>query len=238
MSLAPPLTSRGGAGPTRTRRASRLGYAGLAWALSYVPIHVYWALGGLTSSIGITGSTPNFRVANWGACVVIVGAGLTCLALVQRWGDVLPRALRHGAAWVGGVLGIAHWLIFSVMSALRLLGVFGHATGDAAMLAQMHHYDWANLLYFEPWFGVMGALLIACSRYAARRDRASGAGKPPASAWRHVGTALTLAGIAVVVWGVFTFDPWVFAGYGPALMAAGVLTLVASAAASRKRSRS
>lgn len=45
--------------------------------------------------------------------------------------------------------------------------------------------------------------------------------------WRLGGTVLTLAGLSTVIWGVFTFDPWTFAGYVPALMAVGLLTLFA-----------
>jgi hypothetical protein len=103
-----------------------LGYAGFWWALSYLPVHIYWALGGLTASIGITTSGHDFRTANWGASLVILGAGLTCLALVQRWGQLLPRALLHGTAWVGGVLGIVHSLAFGTVEALRLAGIAGY----------------------------------------------------------------------------------------------------------------
>jgi hypothetical protein len=45
--------------------------------------------------------------------------------------------------------------------------------------------------------------------------------------------ALILVGIATVIWGVFTFQQWVFAGAGPALVGAGVL---ASVATNRQRS--
>jgi hypothetical protein len=79
----------------RSRLSTRnLGYIGLGWALAYVPVHVYWALGGLSTPIGITGHQPGFRVANWGASVVIVGAALTCLTLTQRWGAALPAMCR------------------------------------------------------------------------------------------------------------------------------------------------
>ena len=40
------------------------------------------------------------------------------------------------------------------------------------------------------------------------------------------GTGLSLTGIAVVVWGVFTFHPWLFAGWGPAVLAAGLAILI------------
>lgn len=85
----------------------RLGLFGLVWALGYVPIHVYWAMGGRSAWIGITDPDPDWRVANWGACVVLLGAGLTCLALTESWGASMPAGLRRGAAWIGGVIGLA-----------------------------------------------------------------------------------------------------------------------------------
>jgi hypothetical protein len=40
---------------------------------------------------------------------------------------------------------------------------------------------------------------------------------------RRVGIAASLAGLAVLLWGVFTFDPWTFAGLGPAVLGVGLL---------------
>jgi hypothetical protein len=67
----------------------------------------------------------------------------------------------------------------------------------------------------------MGVLLIAC----ARRSRALATLRRPLRPTRadRVSTGLILAGIAVVVWGVFTFDPWTFAGFGPTVIGAGLL---------------
>jgi hypothetical protein len=202
-----------------------LGNLGLAWALGYVPIHVYWALGGRSTAIGITGAQSGFRTANWGACVVIVGAGLTCLALTRRWGVVLPPALRRGTAWTGGVFALAHWTLYSTYCGLRLAGAVGYPTDADLTENQMRHFDWANLGYFELWFAVMGVLLIAC----ARRDKAlqvlrGGRARPSVAV--RVGTALALAGIATVIWGVFTFSPWIFAVCGPAVLATGLAVLI------------
>ncbi|HEY2520780.1 MAG TPA: hypothetical protein VGJ19_11750 [Streptosporangiaceae bacterium] len=40
-------------------------------------------------------------------------------------------------------------------------------TDAGASAEQLRAFDWANLGYFELWFGVMGALLIVC---ASRSD--------------------------------------------------------------------
>lgn len=212
--------------PRRRLSTRALGNLGFAWALGYVPIHVYWALGGRSTPIGITGQQSGFRMANWGACVVIVGAGLTCLALTRRWGAVLPSALRRGTAWTGGVFALAHWALYSTFCGLRLAGAVGYPTDGRLTERQLHNFDWANLGYFELWFAVMGVLLIVC----ARRDKAlqvlrrtTGRGRPSIAV--RVGTALTLAGVGTVVWGVFTFAPWIFAVYGPAVLATGLAIL-------------
>jgi hypothetical protein len=213
-----------------------LGTLGLAWALGYIPIHVYWALGGLSTPIGVTGRQSGFRMANWGACVLIAGAGLTCLALTRRRGAVLPAALRRGVAWTGGVFALAHWALYSTFCGLRVAGVIGYPDDAGLTVRQMHNFDWANLGYFELWFAVMGVLLIAC----ARRNKAlqvlrgtTGRGRPSVAA--RVGTALSLAGIATVIWGVFTFAPWIFAVCGPAVLATGLALLTITN--SQRRSR-
>lgn len=231
-----------------------VGNLALAWALAYVPIHVYWALGGLSTPIGITGHQQGFRVANWGACVVIIGAGLTCLVLTRSWGAALPPALRRGTARVGGVFGLVHWALYTVLSALRLAGVVGYPADGDPTAGQLHNFDWANVGYFELWFGVMGLLLLACARRdkasrgaglsgaalsggplggAALRGAALSGGRPVLAV--RVGTAVSLAGIAIVIWGVFTFAPWLFAAAGPAVLAAGLTVLIVSN--SRRTSR-
>ncbi len=212
---------------SRRRLSSRaLGSLGFTWALGYLPIHIYWALGGLSTPIGITGHQSGFRTANWGACVVIAGAGLTCLALTRRWGAALPPAVRRGTAWTGAVIALAHWGLYSTFCGLRLAGAVGYPTDGRVTARQLRHFDWANLGYFELWFAVMGVLLIAC----ARQDKAlqvvrgtTGRARPSIAV--RVGTALNLAGIATVIWGVFTFAPWIFAVCGPAVLATGLAIL-------------
>lgn len=210
----------------RTMPTRVLGTAGLLWALGYVPIHVYWALGGTSTPIGIIGERSGFQVANWGACVVIGGAGLTCLSLTRSWGEALPAGLRRGTAWLGGLFALAHWLMYTTLSALRVTGVVGYPVDADASPRQLRAFDWANLGYFELWFGVMGVLLIAC----ARRSRALDTLRRPLRRSRTdlASTALILAGIAVVLWGVFTFDPWTFGGFGPAILGGGLLLFLAT----------
>ncbi len=91
--------SPGGTPPGRARGARGPGMPG-AWALAYVPIHVYWALTGSLRPFGeLPGSLTDsqWRQANWAACFVITGAAVVSLALVQPWGRRLPRPILLGA---------------------------------------------------------------------------------------------------------------------------------------------
>lgn len=213
-----------------------LGRVGMAWALAYLPIHVYWALGGTSTPIGITGDQPGFRAANWGACVVILGAGLTCLSLTAPWGEVIPAGLRRGAAAIGGVLGLLHWLLYAGYSTLRVAGLVGYPSDAHATAAQLRRFDWANLGYFELWFGVMGVLLLVCARRHRRLELVRG--RPLPLTWaERTATALCLAGIAVIVWGVFAFNGWLFAAAGPVVLAAGLLALATSPGYSHLKKR-
>lgn len=201
-----------------------LGFVGFGWAVSYLPVHVYWALGGVSTPIGITGDPSGFRAANWGACLVILGAGLTCLSLLQPWGSAVPAGLRRGTAWVGGLFGLAHWLLFSGFCALRVAGVVGYPAAGDPSEQQLRRFDWANLGYFELWFGVMGLLLILCARRSKSLELSTE--HRAVNTRSRAGTALSLIGIAIVLWGVFTLDPWVFALCGPGVLGAGLLTLL------------
>src|SRR5882762_1575083 len=98
------------------------GWAGLVWALAYIPVHVYWALGGSAAFLGLAKTNANFQIANWGASVVLLGAGLTTLALVRPWGRLLPRWGLLGVAWVGAAAGILHFAAFSGEALLRVTG--------------------------------------------------------------------------------------------------------------------
>lgn len=212
-------------GPVARSRAATLG---VAWALAYLPIHVYWAVNGglwplddLPAGLEVT----EWKQANWGASVIIVGAALICLALDRPWADVLPRRMVLGIAYVGAAFAILHWVVFSAESVLRIVGVVDQPVTSFTR--------W-NLFVFEPWFLGMGVLLALAARHRARHPRpaaASQSAAAPASAgWRLAGAVsavLVLAGVVVILLGVMTFSVVTFVVLGPALMLAGlVLQLV------------
>lgn len=218
----------------RSTPASRrpwVAYAGVAWAASYLPVHLYWAVGGTWSAIGIHAVSTRFALANVAACIVIAGAGLTCLSLVQRWGSLLPGWVRHGTAWFGGVFALLHAVVFGAMAVARLVGALPYPTPGAVSTAELHAYDVANLVYFEPWFAIMGALLIASSRFGRRHRLAISAGHGVASL---VASALLLAGVVASVVGTYMFQVWLFGVVGPALLLAGLAVMVADSRGERR----
>ncbi|GAB2464393.1 hypothetical protein [Jatrophihabitans fulvus] len=166
--------------------------AGALWAAAYVPVHAYWALGGATAPFGIADPPPEWVLANGAACVLIAGAGLLSLALGRSWGRVVPA--RRGIGFAGGALALAHWALFSVLVVVDGPDLFG----------------WWNLLVFEPWFGVMGAVLLVLARRVG-----------PQRASSRSGATVLLLGVAVTVVGVIAFSPWLFLLAGPVLTAGG-----------------
>ncbi|MGH3502485.1 MAG: hypothetical protein ACRDQA_16585 [Nocardioidaceae bacterium] len=215
---------------TPAPRRPWVAYAGVAWAMSYLPVHLYWAAGGTWSAIGIHAISTRFALANIAACIVIAGAGLTCLSLVQRWGSLLPGWVRHGAAWFGAIFALLHALAFSAMAVARLIGA-QYPVGGAASAAELRAYDVANLVYFEPWFAVMGVLLIVSSLFGRRHRLAVSAGRSTASL---IASALLLAGVVASVGGTFAFQVWLFGGVGPALLLAGLTVMVAAGRRERR----
>lgn len=195
-------------------------HAGCAWALAYVPIHLYWALTGRawpTEELPEELTAPMWRQANWAACVVIVGAAVVALALVQPWGRRLPRSALIGVAWTGAVFAVLHWAAFSAVTVLDMVGVSGGTVTS---------FDRWNLFVFEPWFLGMGLLLAIAAQQNTRRHRGEGVAKAavPRSGGEIAATALMLSGAVVVLIGVMTFQIWAYAVLGPGLVGADALT--------------
>lgn len=204
--------------------SSWAGYAGCAWALVYVPIHVYWAL---TGSLGPFGELPanldpsQWQQANWGASIVIIGAAVFSLALVRPWGRRLPRRILLGMAWLGAAFAVLHWVAFSTGTVLNMTGVT-----DGAVVT----FDRWNLFVFEPWFLGMGILLaVAAMQYSRREQEAAipGAARPQSSIGLGF-VALIVGGSLVVLAGVMTFDARAYAVAGPGLIALGLLGSLAT----------
>jgi len=219
--MRPQLTEPDTDGMAPTR--SWAGYAGCAWALAYVPIHVYWALTGSAwpfNELPESLSDAQWRQANWGACAVIVGAAVVSLALVQHWGRRLPRPLLLGVAWVGAVFAVLHWVAFSAAILLNMIGVT-----DGAVTT----FDRWNLFAFEPWFLGMGLLLAGAAAQNTRRLKQFDVARilsVPRSLGEIASAALILGGAVAVLVGVMTFHVWAYAVVGPCLFGIGMLIRV------------
>jgi hypothetical protein len=193
------------------------GYAGLVWALAYIPIHIYWALGGSAAFLGLVRTNTDFQIANWGASIVLLGAGLTAFALVRPWGRLLPRWGLLGAAWIGVVAGSLHAVAFSTVAALRLTGRM--VVPDYTDV--LRGADIWNLVAFEPWFLIMGVFLAVAAVQNVRLFR--GQPKPAGGrVLRAVSATLVLSGLVVVLYGVYSFSVMTFLLYGPAIMGVGL----------------
>ncbi len=200
-------------------RARWAGWAGCAWAIAYVPIHGFWALTGNTWPIGELPQSveASWRQTNWAACLVIAGAAVVCLALVQPWGRRLPRGLLLGVAWLGAGFALLHSIAQWAQILMKVTKV-----SDGTVTT----FDRWDLVVFEPWFMVMGCLLaLSAVQYARGDDGAGGVRATPLtrSPAALVSAALVLVGALVVLVGVMTFEPWAYAAAGPGLLLAGLV---------------
>ena len=192
---------------------------GCAWAVAYVPIHVYWAVTGSTWPLGELAGLDysTWRATNWAASVVITGAAVVSLALVRPWGRRLPRWMLLGVAALAGGFAVLHAVGRSTQILLLMAGV-----GNGPVTT----FDRLDLLVFEPWFLVMGVLLVVAARQHARRNREAGSDRSapaPASRAGMASAAMVLIGAFVILVGVMTFEPWVYAAAGPVLLGGGLL---------------
>ena len=86
------------------------GYAACAWAMVFAAMSFYWAAGGTTgigtqaNSIQEVARDPDarFTAVLWATGVLKVVGAVLALALVQRWGRMIPRRMLLAAGWIAG----------------------------------------------------------------------------------------------------------------------------------------
>jgi hypothetical protein len=86
-------------------------------------------------------------------------AGLGSLALVRPWGLRLPRWLVLTPALAGAVVAVSHALTAYVTKTLHLLGVIEIEFRGWVRPDEMSLILW-DLLFYEPWFFGLGALVM------------------------------------------------------------------------------
>lgn len=154
-------------------------YAGCIWALLYaVFVRFYHAAGGRIGMAGQLQNPEGFYMASYIAGVVIMLCGFVLIALVKPWGIVLP-------SWIPLIGGtkiprlvvllptlactaflMAHGVSGIVTKALFLGGfITMHFTGWSVL--DSHSLALWDLLFYEPWFLIMGGLSgLTASHYA------------------------------------------------------------------------
>jgi hypothetical protein len=149
------------------------GYVACGWALAFAAMSFYWAAGGMigietqAESIQEAARDPDaeFVAVLWATGVLKVAGG--ALALVQRWGRIIPRRWLLAAAWVAGVgMALYGGVNFVVGVAVALL----RATDVIATTADTSAFWW-HLLLWDPWWILGGALFIVAALDYQRRSR-------------------------------------------------------------------
>jgi hypothetical protein len=144
-----------------------------AWSILYVLPHLYWALGGDALLFMVKQSAAemdDWRAINWAASVVLTGAALLGPALIWSTGRPGLRAVTLALCGAGAAIAASHGAFGIVYRALNVIGVTDIDGG--AFDASRHQWALWDLLVFEPWFLVEGALFVAAGSAALKTTRA------------------------------------------------------------------
>jgi hypothetical protein len=136
-------------------------YAAAIVAFAYALMSAYWALGG-HALVGTIGGYVEQLARRGGALAVLVAlaaalakvaGGLLALALVRRWGRVVPRGWLLTGSAGASVLLVVYGGVNVLLEALVLWGVI-HPAGSVDRTALRWHAG-----VWDLWFLVWGILL-------------------------------------------------------------------------------
>lgn len=148
----------------RARSAAWVAYAACGWALLFATLSFFWAAGGRTGlhPLELEGAPGDsvWIIINLGAGIIKVLIGLLALALVQPWGQVIPRKLLRAGAWMLGV-GM------SLYGGLGLVSDVLHVTGIISDPANGKWFFW-YLVLWDPWW-LLGGVLYITAAWLTRR---------------------------------------------------------------------
>ena len=156
------------------------GFAAATVAFAFAAVSAYWGLGGraLLDTLGgeierrARAGDDVLLLANAVGAVLKVLGGVLALALVQPWGERLPRRPLLAAAWTGAAVLTAYGLLQTVSIVLVGLDVLELADPlDTKALL------WRTFLW-EPWFLVWGLLLGAAAWHFRTRVRSQARAMP------------------------------------------------------------
>lgn len=156
------------------RRTVGAAYAACAWAWAFAAVSFYWALGGTVGlatlgtkieQLALARDPTMLWVGGWGAGVAKFVGGLLPLALVQPWGERMPRRLLRLLVWAGGI-GMALYGIASfVQHSLMMSGIIRLPEGLGRTGAAGH------LILWDPWWTLGGILYIITAWSTTRSAR-------------------------------------------------------------------
>ena len=164
MVPAPPRCHIRGVSATAVRRTA---YAGVVAALVYATLKAAWGLG---ATVGITDMAAFDRfvagfgsfewIATWGTVVLALLAAGLLLALVEPWGQRLPRRTLRAAAWFGAAVLAVPGFAGVAESVLTYAGVLDeHDNGMA---------EWVFLLTYGSFS--MLSIALASSAWYTRAE--------------------------------------------------------------------
>jgi hypothetical protein len=149
------------------------GYAAAAWAFLFAATSFYWALGGRigVETIGDVITTPalagdpTILAIVWITGALKVVTGVAALALVQPWGQRVPRwALLLAGCGASGLF-LLYGAANLVQDALIVAGLIPTPAGLGMVAARWH------LLLWDPWWLLGGSLFALATLAYGRRQR-------------------------------------------------------------------
>ena len=149
-------------------------------AFAFAAVSTYWCLGGraLLDTLGgeierraLAGDDVLLAANAVGAVLKVLG-GVLALALVQPWGERLPRRPLQALAWAGAAVLTVYGLVQIVAIVLVALDVV-----EPAEPLETKAVLWRMFLW-EPWFLVWGLLLSAAAWHFRARVRAQARAVP------------------------------------------------------------
>jgi hypothetical protein len=148
-----------------------MAYLAALAALSGIPVHLYWTLGGTWGLPGgaAAADLPGLRVTNVAVSVLLACGAAFLYGLTRPWSHRPPALLMLAPVWAGAVVCISHGLFGIVTKGLYAAGMRsavnwpGHLTAAQKNLAALH-----DLAVFEPWFLIQGLLLALAGHWFAR----------------------------------------------------------------------
>jgi hypothetical protein len=150
------------------------GYAAGIWSLLYIPIHIYWAFGGMILMPGVWKDRAMWAAVNWGASILLCISAILAFLLVHPLGQKIPRWLMLAMGWFSCLLPLAHAIYGYVTKGLFLIGVIPLAFFDFSAWETVDVDDLIlmDMLLFEPWFFIAGILFgLAVLSYQRERNR-------------------------------------------------------------------